>query len=277
MLALHRRVRFLPPVAQVADQRALEHWITALALAVIAMILRGVLLPESPGGPSGFSISTCLLFAGLSLASRRRGYIYIAGPALNYAATRIYFWLDPQPANRFIADYKHLPELVSLNAIVLALPAIAWLAIDLKLLRQNGARRITPFHRVAALTSLGLLSLTLLFQWPCSAVGSSQSFGQNVLDWFALASVVALFAACLWDEEDAYALYGLHLAGLIAAAVGLLAFNPRAEVLLVSLVVILSLYALATSALWRGTKIAGAHSPPDCACRRGTTILRASP
>jgi hypothetical protein len=251
MLALRRPVRLLAPVAQIFDQRSLEKWITALALAIVAMILRGVFSSGEPWWTVGFSISTCLLLAGLSLASRRRGYIYLAAPILNYAATRVYFWLDSELSHIFSSDYIYLPGVVSLNAIVLALPAIAWLAIDLKLLQQNRAQSIMPFHRVAARISLGLLSLTLYFQWLTGAFGSSQLIGEALFDWFALASVVALFAACLWDERPAQALRGLHIVGLIAAAMALRLFNPGYEKLLVNLVVILSLYALATSALFR--------------------------
>jgi hypothetical protein len=250
MLALRRPVRLLAPVAQIFDQRSLEKWIMALALAIVAMILRGVSSSGEPWWTVGFSISTCLLLAGLSLASRRRGYIYLAAPILNYAATRVYFWFDLEKSNLFSLDYIYLAGVASLNAIVLALPAIAWLAIDLKLLRQNRAQSIMPFHRVAARISLGLLSLTLYFQWLTGA-GRSQLNGEALFDWFALASVVALFAACLWDERPALALRGLYIAGLIAAAMALRSFNPGYERLLVNLVVMLSLYALATSALFR--------------------------
>ena len=255
MLALCRSTRLEEPVARVGDLRALEKWVTGLALTIVAMILRGVSSPGEPWWTIGFSISACLLFAGLSLASRGRGYIYLAAPILNYAATRFYFWLDLQLSDHFSADYVYLPGVVSLNAIVLALPAIAWLAIDLKFLRRDRAKSITPFHRVAARTSLGFLSLTMIFQWLWRAFGNSQLIGEALLDWFALASVVALYSACLWDERSTYALRGLHIVGLIAAGMALLSFNPDSEVLLVSLVVILSLYVLATSALlrWRGS------------------------
>jgi hypothetical protein len=250
MLALRRPVRLLAPVAQVFDQSSLEKWVTALALAIVAMILRGVSASGEPWWTAGFSISTCLLLAGLSLASRRRVYIYLAAPILNYAATRVYFWFDFELSHHFSLDYIYLLGVLSLNAIVLALPAIAWLAIDLRLLRQNGAQSIMPFHRVAARISLGLLSLTMLSQWSSSDFGGNRLIGEALFDWFALASVVALLAACLWDERPAQALRGLHIAGLIAAGMALRSFNPGYERLLVNLVVILSLYALVTSALF---------------------------
>ncbi|HEY8461923.1 MAG TPA: hypothetical protein VIM99_16150, partial [Blastocatellia bacterium] len=247
MLALRRPVRLLAPIARSADRRFLEHWITALALAIIAMTLRGVSSPGEPWWTTGFSVSICLLLAGLSLASDRRGYIYVAAPVLNFAATRIYFWLDLEEADL-------LAGIVHLNAVVLALPAIVWLAIDLKMPRNDETRRIAPFHRVAAPVSLLLLSAELFYRLVSVGPSLGQSSGLNALNWLSLASVIALFAACLWDEEYSYALCGLFLAGLLAAARGLLAFNPENEVFLVSAVVILSLYILATSALWLARK-----------------------
>ncbi|HEY7184606.1 MAG TPA: hypothetical protein VIC84_24420, partial [Blastocatellia bacterium] len=254
MLAFRRRAGSSAKVAQVADQRVLERWIMALAGAVIAIMLRGVSSPGEPWWTVGFSISICLLFAGLSAATGGRRYLYFAAPALNYAATRVYFWLDLKPSHLFSADYIDFPGLVSLNAVVLALPAIAWLAVDSKLPRQEPSRRITPIHQVAALTSLVMLGVTMLFQWQARADGNSQLAGEALLDWSALASVAALFAACLWDERYGYAMRGLHVIGLIAAGMALLALKPEDGVLLVSVVVVLSLYALATSALWRGRK-----------------------
>lgn len=260
MLALRRPARLEEPVAQVGDQSDLEKWVTVLALAIIAMTLRGFFSTGEPWWTVGFSISTCLLFAGLSLASRSRGYIYLAAPILNYAATIAYFSLGLERFDLINTDfdyfrvYNYLPDVVSLNAIVLALPAIAWLAIDLKLLRQDGARRVTPFHRVAARISIGLLILTLVFHWLSHDSESSQLIGEALLDWFALASVLALFTACLWDKRYAYALQGLYIVGLITAGMVLPAFNPGSKFLLFSLAVILSLYPLATSALWRGRR-----------------------
>ena len=71
------------------------------------------------------------------------------------------------------------------------------------------------------------------------------------LNWLAIASVVALLLACLWDKVTGYALRGLYGAGLIAAGMALLSFNYRSSAWMVSLVVIFSLYTLATGVLWR--------------------------
>src|SRR5262249_54835751 len=71
------------------------------------------------------------------------------------------------------------------------------------------------------------------------------------LNWLAIASVVALLVACLWDKDSRYALRGLYGAGLIAAGMGLRSFDSSVESALVSLVVMLSLYTLASGVLWR--------------------------
>ncbi|MBO0861039.1 MAG: hypothetical protein J2P21_21655 [Chloracidobacterium sp.] len=251
-LAFRRRAGLSVKFAQVADQRAQEIWIATLAWAIVAMTLRGVSSPGEPWWTVGFSISICLIFAGLSLASSRLGYIYFAALALNYAASRVYLHPDFRLPRFFNSHYIDLAGLASLNAVVLALPAIIWLAIDLKLLRQDIIQRVTPFHRVAARTSLGLLIFTLLYQWLSRANGYSPLAGGQLLNWSALASVVALFAACLWDERSVYAMSGLYFSGLIAAGMALLSLDTDSDVLLLSLVVTLSLYALATSALLRG-------------------------
>ena len=240
--------------SRAGDQRPMGHWIAALAGATIVMILGGVSAPGEPWWTTGLSISICLLFGGLSVVSRGRGYLYFAAAVLNYAATRFYFRLES--SGFFGSDHIELLGLLSLNAIVLALPAMAWLAIDLKLLRRNGAQtppsRITPFHRVAARISIGLLSLVLFFQWLFRAEGSRQSTGEALLSWLALASVIALLVACLWEKDSAYALRGLYGAGLIVIGTILGSFDLSHEVLLVGVVIALSLYALATSILWRG-------------------------
>ncbi|MGE0129853.1 MAG: hypothetical protein AB7U82_17365 [Blastocatellales bacterium] len=247
--------RLAEAVLRIGDQRPLEKWIAALACATVAMILRGAASPGEPWWAIGFSISVCLLFAGLSVMSRGRGYIYLAAAALNYAATRFYFWLDLELFGLSRGDLELL-GLLAVNTIVLALPAIAWLAIDLKLLRRNAAEkstsRITPFHRVAARISLGLLSLILLFQWLLRVEGSEQSTISVLSGWLALASVTALLAACLWDKDSEYALRGLYGVGLIAIGMILVSLNLSREALLVAVVIALSLFALAVSILLRG-------------------------
>jgi hypothetical protein len=236
-------------ILRIGDQRLLENWIAALACGIAAMILRGAFSPGEPWWATGFSISICLLFAGLSVASRGRGYVYPSGAALNYAATKFYFWIAPE-----FTDY--LSGFWAVNTIALALPAIVWLAFELKLSSRGAgeqpASSIISFHRAAARISVVLLIFLLLSKWLLKADGIEQSTIAALLDWLALASAVALLLACLWEKDSEYALRGLYGAGLISIGMILVSFNLSREVLLVSIVIALSLYALATSVLWRG-------------------------
>ncbi len=230
-------------VAHIGNQRVLENSVTALALMAGMTTLRGVSSPGEPWGTAGYSISICLLFAGLSLVGRKRGYIYLAAAALNYAASRICFWMTPGTRG----ETAQIPDFLAVNTVVLALPSIAWLAMDLKLLRGNAAGSVIPFHRIAARISLGLLTIILFFHW----LLVNRATNDASLDRLALASVAALFVACLWDESNGYALRGLYWVGLITGGMALLSFDLSAQVSKVSLVVMLSLYTLATGVLWR--------------------------
>src|SRR5262249_2064472 len=101
------RSRLVAAVAHIGDQSvsaprpvgsgelSAENWIATLTLMTGAMTLRGVFSPGEPWWTAGFSISICLVFVGLSLISRRRGYIYLAAAAINYATSRLHLWADP--------------------------------------------------------------------------------------------------------------------------------------------------------------------------------------
>ncbi len=241
---------------QIGNQRPIEVWIAALACAIFPMILRGVSSPGEPWWTLSFSISVCLLFAGLSVVSGQRGYIYLANAALNIAATRFYFWAIPKiglfsegrPSDKLIG-------FLTVNAIALALPAIAWLALDLKVLRRRGQVKaeswIIQFHRTAALISLVLSSFILFCQWIIKFDSGVQPIGYVVLIWLALVSAILLLIACLWDEGSGYALRGLYGIGLIAVGMGFAMSDLGNDDLLVGAVIALSLYALATGSLWR--------------------------
>jgi hypothetical protein len=230
------------------DKSSTETWTATLAAVTGMMILQGVSSPGEPWWTVSSSISICLLLAALSLICRRRGYIYFAAVAVNYATSRVFLWTEPEPPDLLIG-------FLDVNAIALALPSIAWLAMHL---RQTGdgasPSRIVPFHRAAARISIGLLIAILLLRWWLVAGGFSQPTSGVVLNWLALASVVAFFVACLWDEDSGYALHGLYAAGLITAGMALRSFNSSSQARMVSVVVILSLYTLAISVLWRSRK-----------------------
>jgi hypothetical protein len=238
-------------IERLGNQRSIENWIAGLALATIVMILRGIYSPGEMAWTQVFSISICLLFAGLTAVTRQRGFIYPAGAALNFAVTRYYFWLRPGALTRpeFETD---LMNLLAINIIALALPAIAWLALDLKLSNNGGndARAVSgaPFHRTAARISVGLAVVLLVMKFLSHG---PERIGNPILAWLAVASVAVLHLACLKDGKTGYAFRGLYGTGLIAIGMILTSIGISRESFLTSIAVVLPLYAFATSLLWR--------------------------
>ncbi len=243
--------RLTAAVAHLGNQRSIENWVAVSSLAIIAMILRGVKAPGEPWWTVAFSISICLLLAGLSVVSRERGYIYLSAATLNFAATRFLIWTKPSflvwPG--FIDD---LLSLLSVNTIALALPAIAHLALELKVLNRSGAGEtvslVAPFHRIAARISFGLMcvifGVELLFDRP-------EKLGNPILSRLALAAVIVLLVACLWDRTSGYALRRLCGSGLISIGMLFVSLDLNSDGFVISVAVALSLYTLATSVLWR--------------------------
>jgi len=243
--------RLAAAVAHLGNQRSIENWVAVSSLAIIAMILRGVNSSGEPWWTITFSISICLLLAGLSVVSRERAYIYLSAATLNFAATRFLFWTEPNFLFRpgFEND---LLSLLSVNTIALALSAIAWLALELKVLNRGGegkaVSRVTPFHRIAARITFGLMcvifGIELLFD-------RLEELGNPILSRFALAAVIALLAACLWDRNSGYALRRLYGIGLIAIGMLFVSLNLNFDGFVISAAVALPLYTLVTSVLWR--------------------------
>jgi hypothetical protein len=243
--------RLTAAVAHLGNQRSIENWVAVPSLAVGAMILRGVTSPGEPWWTVGFSISVCLLLAGLSVVSRGRGYIYFAAAALNFAATRFLVWTKPGfPGWRDMeSDWLNL---LAVNTIALALPAIIWLALELKVSSRDGegktTSRVVPFHRIAAHISFGLMFAILGVRILLKGLGP---LGNPWLSWLALASVIALLAACLWDRNSGYALRGLYGIGLIAIGMLMVSLDLSLDGFVIGVAVALPLYPLATSVLWR--------------------------
>jgi hypothetical protein len=249
-------------ILKIGVQRSLKLWITSLAFIVVALVFRGNSSPGEPWWTAGFSISTCLLFVGLSITGRSRGYLYFAAAAINYAITKLSLWLDHRSPG-FFKDDTGILTLLAVNAIALSLPAIAWLAIDLKLLRRPSGkmaekmaektmqRGIMPFHKVAASVSIGLCSLLLALQWALYSERNGQAAGNVLLNWLALLSVIALLVACLWDKDSDYAFRGLYGTGLIAIGMTLVSSHLSRDGLLVCVAIALALFTLLTSAIWR--------------------------
>jgi hypothetical protein len=228
-------------MARIGAQPAVETWAAVLGVVTIVMMLRRY---DSSVWTVAASVAVCLLFAALAYVTRRRGYVYLAGWIPNLLATRLYLWKDS-------AVFDDARALFALNVITLSLSSIAWFALDLKTRRAGETRRMKPFHRVAARLLVALMVLECVALALIRSVGYGAETRDLDLGWLAIASVIALLAACLWDDESEFAPRWLYGAGLLVMGESFLAVKPEGRGMIAGITVSLSLHALLTSTLWR--------------------------
>ncbi|HEX2270514.1 MAG TPA: hypothetical protein VHH35_13300, partial [Pyrinomonadaceae bacterium] len=182
--------------------------------------------------------------AALNWQTLRRRYLYVAGGLLTLATTL--WWI-------FIYhDHRWLSTFLYTNIIAASLGGILWLWLELR------ARRLRPapafavalsFHNVVAIASTALFILIVVFTF-----GTSDPITLTMeprLTWLAFASALALMVATLWDRSAKYTVAGLYVFGLLAGAIAVYQLDLRTDLQLWSITVLLALYALIVSLLWK--------------------------
>lgn len=228
---------------QVAD--AATRWANGLSVVVVLLSLRGF---DAPGGPWRGVVAlagVAALQIGLAVARRSGAYFYPAGMLTCLALTEWIFGYSQGGGS--------LLEVALLN--VTALAAVAWLSLwlELKVLRPAAETQtsVPAFHQFATVLLLGLTCMKV-------AVGLSLDFSGApplpVKSWVAgvaLASVVVLCLACLWDALFAYRFAVLFVTGLVTVAALVDRQNLSTPHLLVAGTLVLTGYTLLVSQLWR--------------------------
>ncbi|MEP7340138.1 MAG: hypothetical protein ABI977_20560, partial [Acidobacteriota bacterium] len=214
-------------------------WATGLGLAQLMIVVRGLEAPGDVWWTAGSFAALCLLFTGLAVVTRQRGYVYLGGLLCNLAVTRMIFWTGGLLLDRY---------LVMANVVTLCLSSLIWLALDLAVMRQGKGSRIAPFHRVAARLALAVVVPIAVSHWLASLAGGAYT---GPFDWLALGSLAALLVGCLWDGETDLSWRGLHAIGLIVIGKALASLHLASYTLFASTAAAWSVYALATVLLWR--------------------------
>jgi hypothetical protein len=184
------------------------------------------------------------LAATLNWQTLRRRYIYAAGFLFNLAAS---LWCIRILPSIFLEQ-----GFFAINIIAGCLGGIAWLWLELRSrrLRQSETPRdtILSFHNLSAIGWSLLLAFFVLigFSFPPAW---SPLLVMPALHWLALASSIALMAACLWDERARYAVGGLYVLGLLAGAMFLLQLAPTNLDWFIT--TLLAAYTLLVALLWR--------------------------
>lgn len=228
------------PLQVQAKDTSIE-WATCLGLLQLVLTVRGLEAPNDAWWTAGSCAVLCLLFVGLAIVTKRRGYVYLSGVLCNLIATRI-----------FLANVRLLDGLEAfclVNVVVLSLTSLLWLKLDLAVMPREEKASFVPFHRFAAVASLIVVVCIAGGEWFESLGASDVSL--SWLNWTALASVSALLVTCLWDAETRWSLRGLYVVGLvIGCKLGVAADFSKYQ-LLVATASFFSVYALTTSLLWR--------------------------
>jgi hypothetical protein len=233
-------------------QAPVSLWVSLVGTLAVFLALRGVLTdPARPWWSAGAIVAMSVLAAALARRSLRGEFLYLAGMLFNLATTIWWIteWWRSRPPAAFAAS---LIELVEVNVIALALPAIGWLMLELQVLwpARAGQRRPLPaLHHLAAIGSLVGMVAMIAVRLAADA-GGLPVHPTVAIGWLALGSAAALMIACLWDGAATYAVAGLYGSGLAAAGLTLDAFDLPYQTLSWIGVIVLAAYSVGTSWLW---------------------------
>jgi hypothetical protein len=225
-----------------------DGWRYAAAIGTFATLLSlwAPLITEGSGWWSvGPLLAISALAAALNWRTLRRRYIYAAGILFNIAAAVACFRILPSiySAQGFFA--------VNMIAGCLAGIGLLWLELRSRRFRQTETPGSTllSFHNLAALGWPMLLSFFVVVSFGIQRFQSPVA-NLPLLHWLALAAMVALMTAVLWDKHAKYAVAGLYLLGLLAIAMGLYQLDLPSERLRWSTAILLGLYAVGTTLVW---------------------------
>jgi hypothetical protein len=226
-----------------ATARTGAMWIVLQAAGIVFLSFRELSTNEwwSVGG---LALVAVVLAPALAWTYQRRRYLYLAAPFVNLSATLALAKLNWIPGDR---------EFFFWNVILLALPAPAWLLIELYRIRSRRFQPLVeapPAHRVAARLSVVALALVVGTSLFADWTGNYRSPPWLGLDWFALIATLVAALACLWDVKGRDSIALVYALGLVGCGMALDGFNLAPDWLLWTGTMLLAAYALATSYLW---------------------------
>ena len=174
-----------------AERHRATQW-SLIALAVsVALGLRALVGdPQAPWWTLGALAIQALLTGWLAWWSLRRELLFVAAVFINVAAS--VWWLHHV---RVVGTSVDLAELIEINIVALALPAVVWLLIELRRFRPqielvagNGgpAAQLVPLHRVAARVSLAALGLIICARLGLNAIHAYLPGPVPLTEWLAL-------------------------------------------------------------------------------------------
>jgi hypothetical protein len=190
-------------------------------------------------------VISCTLMAH-ACGKRSTGYAISSSIMLNLAVTMGSLLGDSDIGGPVLMRTAHL------NILTTSVTSLAWFAavriwLDPETFRQGSLGR-APHQYLASLSLVisvivGLIHLGIMIVNPGSLSETAWS------GWIAIASLLALMTACLWDGAYRYVLPGLFLTGLFIIC--MLLIDLGGEDLGLAGSILLASYGLALSILWR--------------------------
>jgi hypothetical protein len=230
----------------------------APALSATLITFAGELWERSNWGVADFiaigataTLVVPLIVISLTLVAHACGerstvYAISSGVMLNLAVTLGSLLVDS------LAGWPLLVRIAHLNILTISVASLAWFAamrlwLDPETFRRGFIGR-APQQSLASLSLVlsvivGMIHLGAMIVNPGSLSETSWS------GWIAIASLLALMTACLWDGEYRYVFPGLFLTGLLTIC--MLLIDLYGDDLIMAGSILLASYGLALSILWR--------------------------
>jgi hypothetical protein len=185
-----------------------------------------------------------LTFVGHAVRDRSTGFAISASLMINLAVTMGFLQSNTEPG--WLMPVAHL------NILTTSLTSLAWVAA-MRLWLDSKAYCEGPFgrapHHILASLSLSLSVIVGFAHLEAIVLNPGSLSGTALSGWIALASLLLLMIACLWDPEYKYAIPGLLFSGLFV--IFLLLIDLDGYNLSIASSILLATYGLALSGLWR--------------------------
>jgi hypothetical protein len=191
-------------------------------------------------------ITISLTLLAHACGERSTGYAISSSVMLNLAVTLGSLLVDN------LTGWPLLARIAHLNVLTTSVASLVWfvlgrLWLDPEPFRKGLIGRV-PHQSLASLSLVlsvivGLIHLGVMIVNPGALSETSWS------GWIAIASLIGLMAACLWDGEYRYVFPGLFLTGLLIICMLLIGLDG--EDLIMAGSILLASYGLALSNLWR--------------------------
>jgi hypothetical protein len=218
------------------------------SLVFVLAIRASVSDPERPWWSVGAFVALVPVAAGLSWVVARQQFLWIAAGLLNLATT---IWWIEKPLWQPIPPSFHatLLALLEVNAIALALPAVAWLIVDLRFGNRRASSQSAAMHNLAAAGALVILASVTAISLAAD-LKSSPLPASVLLNGLTIGAVALAIVACLWDARARWPIAGLYVLGFVLLAAVVDGCNLSPRWLVWTGMMLAAAYCLATSYFW---------------------------